>query len=126
MEDAWMDVGGDEAACEYALSIVRYGLDLGGFGSNGWGTRDRNGGHGFDDKGKSRFFAHHPRTCPKEQSSLGPLKRSGTPFAQNDTSSVLGDGRVCWSLGMTIHFHCDGVILVVNKRVQETLDVACF
>jgi hypothetical protein len=24
---------------------------------------------------------------------LGPLKRSGTPFAQNDTSSVLGDGR---------------------------------
>ena len=90
------------------------------------GHPDRNGGPWFDDKGKSRFFAHHPRTCPKEQSSLGPLKRSGTPFAQNDTSSVLGDGRVCWSLGMTIHFHCDGVILVVNKRVQETLDVACF
>ncbi len=36
-------------------------------------------------KDKSRFFAHHPRTYPKEQKSLfGAPKTFGVPFAQND------------------------------------------
>ena len=33
--------------------------------------------YGTGPKGKSRFFAHHPRTYPKELRSLGPLVRSG-------------------------------------------------
>jgi hypothetical protein len=34
---------------------------------------------------RSRFFAHHPRTYPKELSLFGAPEAFGGPFAQNDT-----------------------------------------
>ena len=35
---------------------------------------------------RSRFFAHHPRTCPKELALFGAPETFGAPFVQDDTA----------------------------------------
>ena len=51
-------------------------------------------------KDKCRFFAHHPRTYPKELTLSGAPGTFGGPFAQNDSGGgwmmvglVVDDGR---------------------------------
>ena len=47
---------------------------------------------------RSRFFAHHPRTYPKELSLFRALDTFGVPFAQNDTVYCAGCLRkTIWS-----------------------------
>lgn len=41
-------------------------------------------GAGFDDKGKSGFFTHQPRTYPKSYAPLGLSDAFGDMFAPND------------------------------------------
>ena len=43
---------------------------------------------------RSRFFAHHPRTYPKELSLFGAPETFGVPFAQNDSALLLLDSAI--------------------------------
>jgi hypothetical protein len=49
-------------------------------------------------KRKSRFFAHHPRTCPKELMLFGAPETFGGPFAQNDGVQTIDSEAISFAL----------------------------